>query len=54
MQEMQVRSLNQERYPAEGNGNSLQCLVWDIPQIEEPGGLQDHGVANYQMGIDFL
>ena len=29
-------------------------LAWEIWKIEEPHGLQGHGVASYQMGIDFL
>ena len=31
------------RFPAEGNGNPLQYLVWRIPWTEEPGGLQSTG-----------
>ena len=27
------------RYPGEGNGSPLHILAWEIPQIEEPGGL---------------
>ena len=27
------------RSPAEGNGNPLQYLAWEIPWKEEPGGL---------------
>ena len=32
------------RSPGEGNGNPLQYSCWEIPWIEEPGGLV-HGVA---------
>ena len=28
------------RSPGGGNGNPLQLLAWEIPRIEEPGGLQ--------------
>ena len=28
------------RSPGEGNGNPLSILEWEIPWIEEPGGLQ--------------
>ena len=28
------------RSPGERNGNTLQYLAWEIPQTEEPGGLQ--------------
>ena len=31
------------RPPAEGNGNPLHILAWEIPWIEEPGGLQSMG-----------
>ena len=27
------------RLPGRGNGNPLQNFVWEIPWIEEPGGL---------------
>ena len=54
MQEIQVRSLNQEDTLQKEMGTHSSILGWEIPQIEEPCGLQDHGVANYQRGIDFL
>ena len=28
----------------EGNGNPLSNLAWEIPQTEEPGGLQSTGL----------
>ena len=31
------------RSPGEGNGNSLQYLVWKIPETEEPSGLLSMG-----------
>ena len=31
------------RYPGGGNSSSLQYLAWEIPQTEEPGGLQSMG-----------
>ena len=54
MQEMQVRYLNREDTLQKEMGTHSSILGWEIPQIEEPCGLQDHGVANYQRGIDFL
>ena len=32
-----------ERYPGEGNGNTLQATAWEIPWTEEPGRLQSMG-----------
>ena len=32
------------RSPGEGNGNPLQYSCWEIPWIEEPGGLQSMGL----------
>ena len=34
------------RSPAEGNGSSI--LAWEIPWIEEPGGLQSMGSQESQ------
>ena len=31
------------RSPGGGNGNPLQHSCWEIPQTEEPGGLQSMG-----------
>ena len=31
------------RFPGEGNGNPSSILAWEIPCIEEPGGLQSMG-----------
>ena len=36
------------RSPAEGNGNLLQYIVWEIPWTEEPGGLQSMGLQKSQ------
>ena len=33
------------RSPGGGNSNPLQYSSWEIPWIEEPGGLLVHGVA---------
>ena len=33
---------------AEGNGNLLQYIVWEIPWTEEPGGLQSMGLQKSQ------
>ena len=32
-----------ERSPGEGNGNHSSILAWEIPWMEEPGGLQSMG-----------
>ena len=37
-----------EGSPGEGNGSSLQCSCWEIPQTEEPGSLQSMGLQNSQ------
>ena len=39
-QEMLVRSLGQEDSPGGGNGTYCSILAWEIPWIEELGGLQ--------------
>ena len=36
--------LESGRSPGEGNGSLLQCLAWEIPWTEEPGGLQSMGL----------
>ena len=43
MQEMWVRSLGQEDNPEERNGNHSSILAWEIPWIEEAGGLEFTG-----------
>ena len=42
MQEMSVIP-ELGRFPGEGNDNPLQYSCWEIPWIEEPGGLQSMG-----------
>ena len=39
------------RSPGEGNGNLLQCLAWEMPWTQEPGGLQSMGLqkAGYDL-----
>ena len=32
------------RSPGEGNGNHSSILAWEIPRMEEPGGLQSMGL----------
>ena len=34
------------KFPGEGNGNPLQYFAWEIPWIEEPGGLQFMGLKS--------
>ena len=42
--------LDPGRRPGEENDNSLQDLVWEIPQTEEDGGLQSMG-SQSQTGL---
>jgi len=44
MQETQVRSLDWEDSPGEGNGNPFQYSCLENPWTEEPGGLQSMGL----------
>ena len=44
MQEMQVPSLGQEDPLEEGMTTHSSILVWRIPLIEQPGGLQTIGL----------
>jgi len=43
MQEMQVRSLGQEDCLEKEMAARSSVLEWEIPQTEEPGGLQFMG-----------
>ena len=45
MQELQVQSLGQEDPLEEETAAHSSILTWEIPWIEEPGGLQSMGVA---------
>ena len=38
----------------EGNGNLLQYLAWEIPQTEEPGGLQSMGLQRVRHNGDSI
>ena len=44
MKETWVRSLGWEDPPEKGMATHASILVWKIPQIEEPGGLQSMGL----------
>ena len=44
MQETQVRSLGQEDPLEKGMATHSSILVWRIPWMEEPGGLQSMGL----------
>ena len=35
------------RSPGEGNGNHSSILAWEIPLIEEHGGLQSMGLQSW-------
>ena len=37
--------------PGEGNGNPLCIPAWEIPWIEEPGGLQSMGSQKNQTAL---
>ena len=43
MQETQVQSLGQEDPPEEVLATHSSILAWEIPWIEEPGGLESLG-----------
>ena len=42
-QETQVQSLGQEDTPEKETATHSSVLAWEIPWIEEPGGLQSMG-----------
>ena len=44
MQETVVQSLSQENPLEKGMATHSSILVWEIPWIEEPGGLQSMGL----------
>ena len=44
MQEMHVKSLNQEEPLEEEMATHSNILAWKIPWTEEPGGLQSMGL----------
>ena len=44
MQETGVQSLSQENPLEKGMATHSRILVWEIPWIEEPGGLQSMGL----------
>ena len=45
MQEMQVQSLSQEDALEKEMATHFSILAWEIPWMEEPGGLQSMGVT---------
>ena len=44
MQEMHIKSLNQEEPLEEEMATHSNILAWKIPWTEEPGGLQSMGL----------
>ena len=44
MQEMQVQSLSQEDALEKEMATHFSILAWEIPWMEEPGGLQSMGL----------
>ena len=48
MQETQAQSLGREGPLEKGMATHSSVLVWRIPWVEEPGGLQSMGVAKSQ------
>ena len=48
MQETQAQSLGREGPLEKGMATHSSVLVWRIPWVEEPGGLQFMGVAKSQ------
>ena len=49
MQETQVQFLSQDDPLEKEMGTHSSCLVWRIPWIEEPGGLQSMGSQELDM-----
>ena len=52
VQETQVRSLDQEDPLEKGMTTHSSILAWEIPRIEEPGGLQSMGLQ--RLGCDLV
>ena len=52
MQETQIQSLGQEDPLGEKMATQSSILAWEIPQTEEPGGLQPTGLQ--RVGHNFL
>jgi len=50
MQETQVKLLDQEDPPEKETATHSSILAWEIPWIEEPGGLQS--VGSQRVGHD--
>ena len=50
VQEMQVRSLGQENLLEKGMATHSSMLAWEIPWMEEPGGL--HFMGSQRVGQD--
>ena len=44
MQEMRVQSLGEEDHLEKETATHSSVLAWEIPQTEEPGGLQSMGL----------
>ena len=41
------------RSPGEGNETHFSILAWEIPQTEEPGGLQSSGLEKSQIQLSY-
>ena len=41
------------RSPGEGNETHFSILAWEIPQTEEPGGLQSTGLEKSQIQLSY-
>ena len=55
MQELRIRSLGQEGSLEEEMTTHSSILAWEIPRVEEPGGLQSMGHKQSDMteGLHF-
>ena len=53
MRETWVLSLGRENPLEKGVATHSSILVWRIPQIEEPGRLQIHGVTKSQIQLNY-
>ena len=51
MQETQVWSLGQEDPPKNEMAIHSSTVVWEVPQTEEPGGLQSTGVTTVEHNL---
>ena len=49
MQEIRVQSLDQEDHLEKEMAPHFSILAWEIPQTEEPGGIQSMGLQRVRI-----